>query len=429
MRLNIRLITLVAATVTSALAAKNSSIYQCKKGDIECINSQVDTCKSELKKCMQSKSAKCVQIRQNCDLIIKLSEEEYKKKDKCNKKSYTFEPVEGNVKIIGRANYQDGYLWVGLTDAGIEYEFNGKATSINVTADNTAFSEETPARIIIYADGAEYLDTVITEKVTDFKVTFKNGGPHVVRFMKVSEAERGSIRINEIKCDSKKIKPTADLPKKIEFIGDSITSAYGVDGSLSETFTTRTQDGTKSYAYRTAKKFNADYSIVSYSGFAILSCMSFDGGRTPNSTVPPIYDRLGFSFAPNVFDDGTYELQAATWDYRRFIPDLVVINLGTNDSSYFDTIDPSKVPSEIEAFIQAYEDFIIDLRNYYPKAEILCTVGIMGDQSFQYIEQAVSNYKANNNDTHVRTFKFSEQNVEKNGLGTDVNQTDRKSVV
>ncbi|OUM67915.1 carbohydrate esterase family 2 protein, partial [Piromyces sp. E2] len=331
----------------------------------------------------------------------------------------SFEPTKKNVKIIGRANYQDGYLWVGLTDAGIEYKINGKTTTINVTADTTAYSEDMPARIIIYADDDVYLDTVITQKNTDFTVDFKRPGKHVVRFIKVSEAERGSIRINEIKSDSKKISPTAPAKLKMEFIGDSITCAYGVDGTGFGNFSTRTQDGTKSYAFKTAQKFHADYSIVAYSGFSILSCVSFDGGRTPNSTVPPIYDRLGFSFAPNEFDDGTFELQSATWDQQQYIPDLVVINLGTNDNSYFQSIDPSKVPSETEAFIKAYEDFLSQIRDIYPKAKILCTLGMMGQEVFPQIEEAVSNYISKTGDKRVKTFKLSVQNEEKNGLGID----------
>jgi len=342
-------------------------------------------------------------------------------------KLYSFEPTKNNVKILGRANYQNGYLWFGLTDTGIEYHFNGKTTVINVTADTKAYSEESPAHVGIYVDGKVYQKSFITQKNTNFTVNFDKKGNHVVTFIKLSEAEQGSLRINDIKADCKKIKPTPQKKKMIEFIGDSITCAYGVDGTEADTFSTTTQDGSKSYAYLTAKKFNADYSIVAYSGFAILSAVSFTGERTPNTTLPPIYDKLGltfgsefFSLGSNEFDDGTYELQSTKWmGYDNYKPDLIVINLGTNDSFYFFTIDESKVAAETEVFIQKYEDFLTQLRSKYPKTEILCTYGTMGQYIVSDIEKAVNNYITKTGDTRVHTYWFNVQDSEKNGMGAD----------
>jgi len=431
MRLNLSFIVLVAANFAAALPfnknKENNPYLVCKSNDSECIDNQLTLCSNEYSTCIKRNISKghCNFIRKQCKELEKyysVTESDEGTEEEITEKytvQNTFEPTKDNVKIIGRANYQDGYLWFGLTDSGIEYSFNGKTTTINVTADATAYSEDMPARIIIYADGNVYNDTVITQKITDFTVDFNRPGKHIVRFLKVSEAERGSIRINEISSDAKVIKPTAQKKLKIEFIGDSITCAYGVDGTLGETFSTRTEDGTKSYAFKTAQKFHADYSIVAYSGFSILSCISFDGGRTPDSTVPPIYDRLGFSFGPNEFDDGVFQLQENKWDQQQFIPDLVVINLGTNDHTYFQTIDPSKVPSETEAFIEAYEDFIAQIRNLYPNARILCVLGMMGQEVFPQIEEAVQKYTTKTGDELVKTFKLNVQNEEKNGLGID----------
>jgi len=338
----------------------------------------------------------------------------------------SFEPTKDNVKILGRAKYQNGYLWFGLTDTGIEYTFTGTTTIISVTADAHAYNEETPAYIGIYADGEVYQKTLITQKDTDFTVDFGKNGKHTVTFIKLSEALHGSLRINEIKADSNKIKPTAQNKKKIEFIGDSITCAYGVDGTEDETYSTATQDGSKSYAYLTAKKFDADYSLVSYSGFAILSAVSFDGERTPDTALPVFYDKLGvtagdamFSLGTNEFDDGSYELQSTPWDPNEFVPDLIVINLGTNDSFYFYTIDPSKVAPETEVFVQKYEDFLAQLRKIYPNTEILCTYGAMGQYIVSDIERAVNNYINKTGDSHVHYYWFNEQNAEKNGMGAD----------
>ncbi|ORX84897.1 hypothetical protein BCR32DRAFT_291057 [Anaeromyces robustus] len=405
----------------------NNPYLVCDTFDYKCKGEQTKLCYEDFNKCLRG--IKCISDLHKCNKITRLCTEimisnffyrpESESESEDENGLRAFEPTKENVKVLGRANYQDGYLWFALTNAGIEYKFTGKTTVINVTGDTTSYGEENPARIKIYADNKLYLDTILTEKDTDFTVNFDKAGSHVVTFLKVSEAERGSIRINEIKADAKKIKPTEDAAKKIEFIGDSITCAYGVDGVVGDVFSTRSEDGTLSYAYKTAQKFHADVSMVAYSGFAILSCYAFTGERFTEAALPQYYDKLGYSFEPNEFDDGVAQLQNTFWDYREFIPDLVVINLGTNDNSYFLSIDESKVPDEKVAFIEEYEKFLAQIRANYPNAEILCVLGMMGQEVYPEIEQAVKNYTSKTGDKHVNAFKMNVQNTEENGLAVD----------
>jgi len=395
-----------------------------------CKANQLRKCQIEYNQCFTKyrfNFKKCMDEFEKCRVKECQSENNNNNNNNNNSNVNSFEPTKDNVKILGRANYQDGYLWFGMTDTGVEYQFDGKTTSISVTADTKAYSKESPAFIGIYADGEVYNKTLITQKNTKFTVNFDEKGEHTVTFIKLSEAEQGSLRINEITADAKSIKPTAEKKKKIEFIGDSITCAFGVDGGEEDHYHTSIQDGTKSYAYLTAKKFDADYSIVAHSGIAILSAVSFTGERTPDSTLPPVYDKLGLTFGndffvlgPNEFDDGSYELQSTVWDdFGKYVPDLIVINLGTNDAFYFTSIDAEKVLEETEAFVQNYEDFLAQLRKLYPKTEILCTLGIMGQEAYPLVEQAVNNYIESTGDSHVNIFQFSVQDVEENGIGAD----------
>jgi hypothetical protein len=331
----------------------------------------------------------------------------------------SFRATEDNVKILGRANYLEDInsLWFGLTNTGVEYKFTGKTTSLSITADSGSSSVDNPTRIIIYADGSIYLDTFTTEVENEFVVNFDEVAEHTVTLMKVSECTCGTLRLNEIKADSKTIKPTAAASKKIEFIGDSITSAYGIDASEG-TFSPKTEDGTKTYAYKTAQKFNADSSMVSFSGYGIISGYTETGIRGVKETVPQYYDKLGVSFFK--FGNETAEMQSYPWDASRFEPDLVVINLGTNDSSYLRYInDEAKVQSESDAFAVEYESFIAQIRATHPDAEILCTLGIMGQELYYEVEKAVESYRANTGDLKVNAFKFNVQDIEKNGKNID----------
>ena len=417
MKLNLYLFILAVISTVSVYATKPNidlSILDLditdKINESKCKVNKLISCQVQYNQCFLKNVLnikKCIEEFKSC--IVK----------KCKSEDLnSFEPNKDNVKILGRAIYQNGYLWFGMTDSGVEYTFNGKTTTISVTADTASFSEDNPAYIAIYADDEVYEKTLIKEKDTDFTVNFDKKGKHTVTFIKLSESERGSLRINEIKADVKKIIPTPEKKKKIEFLGDSITCAYGIDGTGSDTFSTTIQDGSKSYAYLTAKKFDADYSIVAHSGICIFKNVPFNGDDTP-FVLPPLYDKLGLTMGPNIYDDGVFFLQETTWDFKQYEPDLIVINLGTNDDYYFLFIDESLIDSEKSAFIQSYEDFITYLRNIYPNAEILCTLGMMGQALYPEIEQAVNNYTTKTGDSHVHSFKFSVQDAEKNGLGAD----------
>ena len=61
------------------------------------------------------------------------------------------------------------------------------------------------------------------------------------------------------------------------------------------------------------------------------------------------------------------------WDFSRWIPDLVVINLGTNDFHLG--------PPPEEEFIRAYLELIGTVRDNYPDVPIICMISAMFDPS------------------------------------------------
>ncbi|OUM60908.1 carbohydrate esterase family 2 protein, partial [Piromyces sp. E2] len=326
----------------------------------------------------------------------------------------SYKPSKENVKIIGRGIFNDDYLWFGLTDSGIEYKFTGKSTSISVSAE---VNSGNPVRYYVYTDGKLYADSLLEKTSSEVTIEFDEVAEHVVTFIKVSECANGTVRITGISADGK-IEPTDVAEKKIEFIGDSITCAYGVDGKDTDTFSTKNENGVKSYAYKVAKKFNADYSMVSYSGFGIISGYSTDGKRNEDAALPQYYDKLGFSYW-NQFDGDIKQMKEVQWNFEDFVPDLIVINLGTNDNSYMNNISADKKKSELAAFVTEYQEFITKIRSANPDADILCTLGIMGQELYPQIEEAVSNYKKETGDEKVNAFKFNVQNLSKNGKAVD----------
>ncbi|WP_059041925.1 hypothetical protein [Paenibacillus rubinfantis] len=71
--------------------------------------------------------------------------------------------------------------------------------------------------------------------------------------------------------------------------------------------------------------------MVSLSGYGIISGYTENGEKLLTHLVPDYYEKVGKSEGKF---DGTLVPQSLNWDFNKFVPDLIVVNLGTNDDSY-----------------------------------------------------------------------------------------------
>lgn len=318
----------------------------------------------------------------------------------------TYKLTEENVKLLGRTYYNDEKLYCALSGTGAEFTFNGTKCSVAVTGDSNALSpsDENKARVAVYVNGERVIDDMV-DKIEEVYDVFESDTPQdvTVSIVKLSESPMSTIAIKEIRATGSKIAPTPDKDLLIEFIGDSITCGYGVDDpDKDHHFATSTEDVTKAYAYKTAEALNADYSMVSFSGYGIISGYTNDK-KVEAQTVPQFYTKLGYSWATN----GSFVPANVEWDFSKRQPDVIVLNLGTNDDSYTKT-DSAKQ----EEYCAAYTEFIKKIRANNPDAKILCVLGIMGDRLFDYVQLAVYNYTEETGDTNVSAMKFDVQSAD-----------------
>jgi hypothetical protein len=175
---------------------------------------------------------------------------------------------------------------------------------------------------------------------------------------------------------------------QIEFYGDSITAGNGVEGIFGDdNFETRTENALISYAALTSEKLGADFAIIAIGGYPLY--------KSPWTALPTIKSiPQMFSFAD--YDWGTNFTNYILWDNCKFIPDIVVINLGTNDEQYLNALPSHEVVKEEEAFCAALRDFIQQIKYAYPQVKIVLTIGMIRVQKVEKLIYKVCQEHPNN---------------------------------
>ncbi len=324
---------------------------------------------------------------------------------------------EENMKLIGRVYMNDETLWLGMSGTGAEFTCDASALTLTLCADEVCGGERKDfARAAVYVNGERRSDILFDQA---FKtVTLALEGESVITIIKLSECAMGNVGIKPLMVDDgAKITPTPKKDLKIEFIGDSITCGYGVDDEdENHEFLTETEDVTRAYAYKTAKALDADYSMFSLSGYGIVSGYSTEGERHEDQLVPTFYESYGFSIG----SFGGVKPMDIPWDFRRFVPDIVVINLGTNDDSYCGEDEGRQ-----NFYATKYTEFLKVVRSHNEKAHIVCGLGIMGDRLYPSLERAVDDYIKHTGDKNITLVHFAVQDAAVDGYAANFHPTER----
>ena len=230
-----------------------------------------------------------------------------------------------------------------------------------------------------------------------------------MRLVKLSECSQSLVGVKEILTDGK-ISPLPEKDLKIEFIGDSITCGYGVEGTAADTFSTATENAEKSHAFLAAKALGADAYLTAYSGCGLISGYT-DGDINDGNVMAPVYEKCG---KIDWTMPGGKKPQEIPWDFSRFRPDYIVINLGNNDLSW-----TRRIPERGEMYRQNYTEFLAMVRRNNPRARILCALGVFGKDLTEAARDAAEAWQRETGDANIRFLKLPAMNEEKDGAGAD----------
>lgn len=295
-------------------------------------------------------------------------------------------PLPPGVRVVGRYDTVDGggtrIEWPGVS---LHARFTG--TSVGVDLDDTGGDE-----MAIFVDGTQQPNLVATAGRKTYALAAGLGaGAHELLAWRRTEPIVGRSEFFGLVLDDggALLSPPAPLARRIEIIGDSITSGYGNEGSPGCHFSSTTENNYLAYGSVAARLVGAELSTVAWSGLGM-----YRNYNDVDASAKPL---------PYYYDDAIPTL-GTKWDFSRFTPDVVVINLGTNDSSTHG--DPG------QPFIDAYVAFVNRVRAKYPNAFIVCidaNATVTSD-----IASVVATIKAGG-DAKIESFAMTGQN----GQGCD----------
>ncbi len=252
------------------------------------------------------------------------------------------------VRLVGRFACDGPSAQLAWSGAGFVARLEGSGLTLTLRG--------RPAIYSVIVDGTVSAELTTQEGEQAYEVVSGlAAGEHTVELYRQGEPSWGTSTVLQVAAiDGQLMDPPARPARRIEIFGDSISCGYGNEGTSADCdFTAETQNHYLTYGALLARHFQAELSTVAWSGRGVVVNYAGEQG----TTLPQMMHRADANSEQSVWD---YSLAPE--------PQLVLINLGTNDFSTDN--DP-----DVSTFTSTYVKFLSDIRAKYPAAHILCTNG------------------------------------------------------
>lgn len=280
-----------------------------------------------------------------------------------------------NIEFYGRFLHTDDGALCDWSGSAVEAGFNGTEVAVCLRhiegADTDYFN--------VYIDGSAPQPLTVTAAQERYELAFGLAERyHSVRIEKRTEGPQGGVWAF---CGFDFGQGTAaEAPvhkaRSIEIVGDSITAGYG---NLSANgwggFKLAEEDVSRTYGRIAADRLDADITVLGWSGNGM-------------------YQDLGGNKAP-VFSDSNFWRTLAhradkDWCFETK-PDVLVINLGTND---FQANAVTPVEGFAAEYVACYTAFLEKVRALYPDTHVVCAMGVVHYYAVDSIEAVVTARRA-----------------------------------
>jgi len=323
---------------------------------------------------------------------------------------------QDKIRLHGRRNRESERFSMDWTGSGISFSFRGTHAEILMDADNTGKEQWVlfeldgrPSSRIRLRDGSHWY-TILDSRGHLADPELFCDCKRTIHIYKESQAHYGETSAS---CYCDRIRINGDLcslpeRRRIEFIGDSLTSGEGAISPMyqdigSDVSIDEWSTHYYSWAGYAARMLDVDSQVISQGGFGVFCGWNND----MLANIPRLYDRVcGIIQEPFARERGA----SKAYDFS-FDPDLIIINLGTNDNSAFfqppwqhpatgqfykqhrvdeESKPDSQVflPADADKVTDAIVDFVTLIAKKNPGTPILWIYGMMGHGLWPIIEKA-----------------------------------------
>ncbi|HYD50992.1 MAG TPA: GDSL-type esterase/lipase family protein [Gemmatimonadaceae bacterium] len=308
--------------------------------------------------------------------------------------------ADGRVLVMGRHAVEGDAI--AFSASGVTFFLKLRGTALEVDLDDEHRGGAGYNWFSVVVDGGE--PTRFRTEPGKRRYTLAAGlpqGVHTVALSKATEGQNGRNRLVAVHA-AELLAPDPLPPRRVEYIGNSITAGYGADARPVACNAGTWFDQTHAwlaYGPRVARRVGAQWMLSAVSGIGMVR-----NWNSPAPVMPRVYGGVHMDYADTV----------TTWDASRWTPDLVVIALGTNDFS--DGAGPTPRPAlDGEAFVRDYGRFVAGVRARYPRARMLLADSPMLDPARnerlrEYLRRVIAE-RAAAGDTTIAPFSYARRYV------------------
>lgn len=324
------------------------------------------------------------------------------------------------LRVLGRTTKERNPLTLFWTASGFEVGFRGTELWCEFESDYETYEQW----IAVYVNGCFLSRQMLAKGKSNVCLvrnmqTLKENRITVLKEVQAMPGDEAVyLSVHSLSTDGEFV-ATEPAGLKIEFIGDSITSGEGSYGAsvegdwIAQWFST-----SQAYTHRVAQELQAEYRVVSQSGYGLFS--AWDNNR--EHVIPPAYEMV----CGVLGGERNVRLGAqSAYDFSEWQPDVIIVNLGTNDAEGFNQPawtdektgiayrmerDEAGQPKEecLKLVQDTAESFLAKLRKNNPGAEIFWCFGLMGTLTAPAIQKGMEKYCAESGDTKVHYVPLTE---------------------
>lgn len=241
------------------------------------------------------------------------------------------------------------FSWPGTS---LQFDFYGKKLAIELDGRGTQFD--------VIVNGAIHSILKTTVGVKSYQLLdFSESQQVQIRLVKRNENNDAMLSIKRFISDGDLLESWRKQ-SHILFFGDSITAGYGNESDKLECTVANVENTTNarlSYASLIADKLSASRTLVAYSGLGVIRNWN---GSEPHHNLPYYWNKTG-------------SIYNGIEDFEDTYPNLIVINLGTND--YVMPLNHGEQWPDMASFnsdwLRTYIEFVMALLERYGDVPIL----------------------------------------------------------